>query len=805
MKGIYSGLFITALATLMYEILLTRIFSVTMWYHYAFMAISIALFGMTLGAVIVYWFPDFFSVEKIRRRLGEFSLLFSITIPISFIIYLSLPFAPVDDLGFLEGLISLASIYVTIAIPFVFSGIVISLALTKYPEQINKLYATDLIGATLGCIFLIVVLNLFTGPTAVILIAAITTLASLTFLTEEKNKLKIVGWVFFFVCIVFVAINTYLIIKKQSPLLTLRYVKGGLDSGAIYEKWNSFSRITVYGDETEKTRPFGWGLSKVYPRENTLNQLWLLIDATAGTPLTRFTGHLGEIEFLKYDIVNLAHHLREKAKVMVVGVGGGRDVLSALAFKQKTIVGLEVNEAIVEATLKQYGDFTGHLDSYPGVTIINDEARSYLARSKETFDILQISLIDTWAATAAGAFVLTENSLYTVEAWKTFLEHLNPNGILTVSRWYFKDRPGEVYRLTSLAAASLRETGVTDPRQHIVITRRLGEDDNRETPDGVGTILVSRSPFTKEDLANLKATTTNLQFEEVLTPDFTIDPIFEKTITEAPESEFYKNFALNIAPPTDNNPFFFHMLRLKDVLSGKDLQLGKTTFNLKAVAILLEILAVTILLALLFIILPLFFKARRSDFRDSWPLILYFAAIGLGFIIIEVSFLQRLIIYLGHPIYSLSVILFSLLLGGGIGSYLSQKMIQKEKSATNSYLVLIPIITLILISGLVIPYVMTVFDSVALSVRIVFSWLTIALVGISLGICFPLGVFHASRRHESLLPFLWGVNGAFSVVASVLSVVIALASGISMAFWIGILCYVVALVSLLIFSRKSNL
>lgn len=803
MKGIYSGLFITALATLMYEILLTRIFSVTMWYHYAFMAISIALFGMTLGAVIVYLFPGFFSVEKTHRRLGEFALIFSIAIPISFIIYLSIPFAPADDLGIFIGLISLASIYITVAIPFIFSGIVVSLALTKYSLRINKLYAVDLIGAAIGCILLIVVLNIFTGPTAVILIAAITALASITFLIGEKTKLKIVGFIFFLVCIIFVAVNTYFV-NKQQPLLTLRYVKGGIESGALYEKWNSFSRITVYGNEGEKTRPFGWGLSEVYPRENTVNQLWLLIDATAGTPLTKFTGNLDEIEFLKYDIVNVAHHLRKDADVMVVGVGGGRDVLSAFAFKQKSVTGLEVNDAIVGATLKRYGDFTGHIDSYPGVKIVNDEARSYIARSKETFDILQISLIDTWAATAAGAFVLTENSLYTVEAWKTFLEHLNPNGILTVSRWYFKDRPGEVYRLASLAAASLREIGVTDPRQHIAIARRLGEDDGRETPDGVGTILVSRSPFTKEDLANLKAITADLHFEEVLTPDFTIDPVFEKAITEAPDSEFYRNFSLNITPPTDDNPFFFHMLRLKDVLSGKDLQLGKTTFNLKAVAILLEILVITILLAFLFIILPLFFKARRSDFRGSLSLILYFMSIGMGFIIVEIAFLQRLIIYLGHPIYSLSVILFSLLLGGGIGSHLSQKIIKKEKWVTNSYLILIPVVVLVLIGGLITPYVITVFSAVALPVRIVFSLLAIGLMGISMGICFPLGVFYASRRHEPLLPFLWGVNGALSVVASVLSVVIAITSGISITFWVGILCYVIAFISLFVFSRKSQ-
>ena len=193
----------------------------------------------------------------------------------------------------------------------------------------------------------------------------------------------------------------------------------------------------------------------------------------------------------------MAHWLRRDAHVLVVGVGGGRDVLSALAFGQRDVVGVEINGAILDVVNAHFGGFTGRLDRDPRVTFVNDEARSYIARQRQPVDILQISLIDTWAATGAGAFVLSEHSLYTSEAWELFLDRLTPHGLLSVSRWYYDSRPDETYRVTSLAVAALARRGVTHPREHMAIVRHATGADGRMAPLGVATLLVSPSPLSR--------------------------------------------------------------------------------------------------------------------------------------------------------------------------------------------------------------------------------------------------------------------------------------------------------------------
>ena len=271
------------------------------------------------------------------------------------------------------------------------------------------------------------------------------------------------------------------------------------------------------------------------PAQDGRTQYQLDIDAAASTVLTDYRGDLKNVDYLRHDLVNFAHHLRPNADVLVVGAGGGRDILSALVFDQKSVTAVEINGNTIAAVNGPFGDFTGHLDRDPRVKFVNDEARSYVGRTESRFDIIQISMIDTWAATSAGAYVLAENSLYTVEAWTNFLSHLTPRGILAVSRWYFRDRPGEVYRMTSLAAAALKELGVPDPRGHILIVRNMGRNaEGGSEPDGVGTMLVSREPLSNSDVPTAERVAGEMGFEVVLTPTASIDPAFEKLASSAP-------------------------------------------------------------------------------------------------------------------------------------------------------------------------------------------------------------------------------------------------------------------------------
>ncbi len=798
-KQAYAGLFMIALATLMYEILLTRIFSVTLWYHFAFVAISVAIFGMTVGAIVVYLFPNYFTLGQSKYHLALSSLLFAVSVVLSFLTHLSIPF--VDEPS-MVGWYSLALTYLIISVPFVFSGICVCLALTKFPRQVSKLYAADLAGAALGCILVIHILNITDGPTAVIVVAFLASIGTFFFAADGGFiKLMRITLIFGFLTVSFVVVNTILV-RNQLPLLRLIWVKGGFESRPLYEKWNSFSRIRVIGNPNKPEKPVSWGLSSVYPSEREVRQLHMDIDATAGTVLTAFDGNLEDVEYLKYDVTNLAHYIRRDSKVLAVGPGGGRDILSALVFEQKSVLAIEINRAIIDAVNQRFGDFTGHLDKDHRVTFVNDEARSYITRQRDTFDIIQVSLIDSWAATAAGAFTLTENSLYTIEAWKVFLDHLNPNGVLTFSRWYFRDVPGEMYRLTSLASTSLIHQGVDNPRKHIVIVRQMLREDGRDTPNGIGTILVSKEPFSDKDLDTIQQITREMQFDLVLSPRFSLDSTFASIASGKDLDMFMAGFPINISAPTDDSPFFFHMLRFRDMFDQELWDQGMMSFNMKAVFILGTLLIIVGGLTFLCIIVPLILTNRKGTLRGAVPLFIFFATIGFGFMLVEISQMQRLIIFLGHPTYGLSVVLFALLLSSGLGSYSTQK-IDNLGLKGSAIVRLFFLLCTIVIFGKLTPYAISVSQGAMTMHRVLIATVILFPMGFLMGMVFPLGMKMASIKSASITPWLWGINGATSVCASVVAVVIALSSGISKVFWIGFYCYVIAFIAF-VWANRGN-
>lgn len=799
----YAGLFGTTLSTLMYEILLTRIFSVTMWYHFAFMVVSVALFGLTVGAILVFVLPARFSAESVKLRLAQCALLFSLSAALSFLIHRLLPFDASVSIG---GYLSLLSIFALFAIPFVFSGIVVTLALTKFPQQISKLYAADLVGAAAGTMLLIMVLELTDGPTAVIVVGLLASLSAVLFAVEANARGLLRAGAVLSVGLGLFAVGNSLMLRDQASLIRLLWVKGGYEQPALYEKWNSFSRIRVFGDPSEPETPESRGIDPSVAGDFAVRQLHLDIDANAATVLTGFDGNPAVVEYLKYDVTNVAHHLRPGARVLVVGAGGGRDVLSALVFEQEQVVAVELNRDILRAVNDRYGDFTGRLDRHRSVTFVNDEARSYMERDAGQYGIVQISLTDTWAATAAGAFVLSENSLYTTEAWDTFMQRLTPDGLLSVSRWYDPVLPGEMYRLTALAVASLMEQGVADPRAHIVIVRSR-HDPTQVPPNGIGTLLASRAPFSSYELNQVESVSELANFEVVLTPRYSSDAVLAEIASGIDVANLSASLPIEVAPPTDNSPFFFNMVDLAAVLDPSIWTRGISTLNLVAVFILAGLLVTVTLLSALCILLPLILTARQRagavKLSHATPHFVFFAAIGLGFILIEISQMQRLIIFLGHPAYGLSVVLFSLLLFAGLGSYLTRRVpaahLRREGERRLALLLLV-----LLLFGALTTDAIGAFRSNTTPVRILVALITLAPLGLLMGMAFPLGMMAIGRRLEPIKPWLWGLNGAASVSGSVLAVAIALSSGISAAFWAGTGCYLAALAAFLWITRAGR-
>ena len=480
--------------------------------------------------------------------------------------------------------------------------------------------------------------------------------------------------------------------------------------------------------------------------------------------------------------------------MLVIGAGGGRDVLSALVFDAKSVTAVEINTNIIETVNGRYGDFTGHLDRDPRVRFVNDEARSFVARSTSRFGLIQISLIDTWAATAAGAFVLGENSLYTLEAWTTFLGHLTDDGMLSVSRWYFKSRPAELYRTTSLAVDALRKLGVADPRRHIAIVANMQPltygASPAETPEGVGTMLISRSPFTDAELDTLEREAARLQFDMPFSPRVATDETFVRLTDLAGRQAFLDGYPINIAATTDNSPFFFNMLRLRDIAKLGLHDMGAAmSHNMRAVATLGILLITSTLMTAVCILLPLWLTRRRVNLAGTAPLLAFFIAIGLGFMLIETSQMQRLIISLGHPTYGLSVVLFSMLLSSGIGSYLTAGLTSPAAQRAR----LLALVIVLAVFGLITPAVAEWSQPLTTPIRILAAVMLLFPIGLFMGMAFPIGMKLAATRAQELTPWLWGLNGAASVLATVLGVCIALTWSISTAFWTGWACYLAAL------------
>jgi hypothetical protein len=786
-RGPYLGVFLVSLAMLMDEILLTRIFSVTMWYHYAFAAISIAMFGMTVGANFVYLFPHYFLPERARRQLAVYSFWFSVAVVLSFLSYLCIPMIDPKEATIVD-FFSIALIYFVVSIPFIFGGICICIALTRFADQVSGIYAADLAGAAAGCAVLVYLLDFTDGPTAVLFVALFASLGTLAFLSEENTRFHKKAAVTLAVFLAFLAFGNTIQSYEGKPFLKLRWVKGRLEPTPLYERWNSFSRVQVHGDAAADVKPGGWGISPAYVPSGTMRQLALFIDSCARTDMTWFGGDLKRLDFLKNDVVNFAYHVRPATEVLVVGTGGGRDILSALVFGAKSVVGVEINENILDAVNNKYGEFTGHLDQDKRVRFVNDEARSYITRQSDHFDIIQVPMIDTWAATAAGAFVLSENSLYTVEAWTGFLEKLKPRGILTFSRWYIEGASWEMCRLASLAVASLKASGVKNPRDHLFIVNCPYQDGGL----GIGCLLVSKSPFTPVEIGTLEYVVGRMKFKIDLSPRTASNNIIEGIVLEKPVKEYAPKLPVDLSAPTDDSPFFFNMQRFNSMMDSTYWTQGPIAFNMKAIFTLGTLLITAVILTLALILLPLYLKADTPLPRGTFPLFLFFASIGFGFMLIEISQMQRLVVFLGHPVYGLSVVLFSLLLSAGAGSYLTQRIVNP---AFIGVILLILLLAVLALFGHHTPALIARYRAETNLARILLSVGILSGIGIFLGMPFPLGMKVAMVRSSALSPWLWGINGSASVLASIIAVVIALAAGISASYWTGVGCYGVALVA----------
>jgi hypothetical protein len=798
----YAGVFIVTAATLTLQLVETRILSVIAWYHLAFFVISTAMFGLTAGAVWVYLKGDKFTEGSLSHDLAYYSAAFAVGTCFSLAAQLTIVAAEAFSV---TSLVAWTELAICIALPFFFSGVVVSLALTRSPYPIGRVYGVDLLGAAIGCLGVLLLLNSTDAPSAVLWVATAAAAAAIAFRgsgiggVPEKvpAPARILGRPgIIFVVLLIAAIANGMTRHGLQPLLA----KGQLERrgpGLAFEAWNSFSRIIATA--SRKGPPHLWGPSPTRPLDQVVESRRMNIDGAAATWMFRFGGQTEEVEFLKYDVTNLSYFLPDREKAAVIGVGGGCDVLSAWMFGLRDITGVEINPIFIELLTTEPGfvDFAG-IGKLDGVDLVIDEARSWFARTEETFDVIQMSMIDTFAATGAGAFTLTENGLYTEESWEIFLRRLTPNGVFTVSRWHAPTEIDETGRMVSLAVAALLNRGVADPTQHIFLA----------SAGNIATLVLSVSPFSDAYLEALEDAAAHYEYRVLIGPHS--EPASEvlRNIMEAvgPSGReglirYTSSLVLDLTPPTDDRPFFFNQLRFQKPLDAIKLimtgaagaHLGVVGGNLIAALTLVTILAISVVLVLATIVVPL-----RSAIRDVGTTLAtagtaYFLLIGVGFMAVEIGLLQRLSVFLGHPIYSLSVVLFSLILAMGIGSLASDRWLLNSRAKFAIWALLIG--GYIATMPLWLSSVLHDFSSAGLFLRGSLSILVIVPVGFLMGFGFPTGMRLISAFDRKPTPWFWGINGAAGVLASGMSVATSIAFGISATLCIGAVCYLLLIPS----------
>jgi spermidine synthase len=777
------GLFLVCMCGLMLQITETRILSVIAFYHLAFFAISMAMFGMTAGALYVYFRAEQFPPEQLFRNLTWIGSAFAISVFLSALFLISTVVISVNYTA-LAVLLWLKLILILVP-PYFFAGMAISLALTRSPFSVGLVYGVDMVGAASGCLVILALLNWIDAVSALITIAALAAVAAVCFALARRGigdtLAPVTGLLqrpLFLVLLFGLLAGGNAAIQPYGLVLTTVHNK--LETGIPAAlRWNSFSRVRA--DQEEMGAPSLWGPSPHTP-DIQVSQRHMDIDGSAGTMMYRFDGDDSKIDFLRYDITNIAYAIRNQGRAAVIGVGGGRDLLSAHLFGFRDLTGVELNPVFIDLLQHRFRDYN-HLADIPGTRLFVDEARSWFAGTKDRFDLIEMSLVDTWAATGAGAFSLSENGLYTLQGWRHFLDALTPTGVFTVSRWYDPNNVTETGRLLSLAAASLRDRGVTQPQTHLFLAGSWN----------LATLIVSAAPFSTDELARLRARTDELGFRVLVSPDAPdATPILRQIIdadSQAMDGLSHMNH-LDLTVPTDDRPFFFNQLILTDpdsIRLALKSRAGVITGNLLANITVAIIIVASFLLVVFAMVVPALPSVRQTSTRLARLGTLYFALIGFGFMFIEIGLIQRLSVFLGHPVYGLAIGLFGIILSTGLGSLISERVVLDTGPRVLTWAGLLCFYVMLM--SLWFPALVYTFEGQELVVRVLISLLAIVPSGLLMGFGFPTGMRLVNAIDTRPTPWFWAVNGAAGVMAASLAVIISISYSINVSLWIGAVCY----------------
>ncbi len=787
------GLFLLSVATLLFEITLTRLFSVAQFYHFAFMIISLAMLGFGASGTLLALFPGI-SRWPSSRTLSVLTLGFGLTSAGAYVLMNVLPFDSFSIAWDPRQVWILLLHYLVLSLPFFCSGAVLSLLFLLYPQGVGRCYALNLAGSAVGCVLALWIPTVFGGTASVWLSAMLAGVAILCFVSPFARGLR---WGLVAVGLIMVAVLMLLFKPpfarlQLSPYKALRYALQFPESRIIWQQWNGFSRVDVVESAGIRSLP---GLSYRY-LEPPPPQHGLLVDADDLTPILKLSPSVltlsspvtspPVLRFTDFLPTSLAYQLRPDGQALILAPGGGLEIWTALAQGAAYVTAVEANPLIHQAV--------GELYTASPVSAVAAAPRSFVRRTAANYDVVTLALTTPYHPIRSGAYSLAENYHYTVEAFGDALMRLEPEGIFVVSRW-LQTPPSESLRTFSLvvtALASMQDPTVSDEDwapQRVVAFRGYA----------MMTFLVKRVPFTDAELARIRDFTQVRAFDLVYAPDLQPDelnrynvleePVYARLFRDLLESEdrqaWYAAYAFDVTPPTDNHPFFGHFFKWSQASQiwadfGKQWQ----PFGGAGYFVLLALLALAVVAAAVVILLPVLTMSRARGGHGVLFELLYFGLLGVAYLFVEIPLMQQFILFLGHPAYAMTAVLFAILLFSGVGSLYSHRLPVRW-------------VLLLLVGGVLLyaPGLRQLFAAtlaLPLGGRVLVAMLALAPVGVLMGMPFPQGLRRLETRAPSYVPWAWGINGALSVVASVLAALLSLSFGFNLVLICGALCYAAA-------------
>ena len=677
----------------------------------------------------------------------------------------------------------LTVLYLAAAVPFFLTGLLFAVVFARETRRIPRLYGADLCGGALACLAVVPLLNWVGGPN-VILVAGAAMAAAGTIWAEFRALRRNAA-------LLALALVALIGANYSGRLIDVVYAKGMFRDPAWVEfaRWNALSRVEVDRQGQAKA---------------------IVIDADASTyimnaDLAHWQGTVWEHNLMAAPPA-LANVLRPHGDFAIIGPGGGVDVLRAVANGSPSVTGIEINPIIATTIMRErYADYAQHLYERPDVHIHVTDGRSFLRSTPQHFDVVQMTLVDTWASTAAGAFALSENNLYTVDAFREYFDHLKPEGMIAITRWEFR-HPREALRVVAVAMEALHRLGVANPARNFIVASQ-GELD----ADGIPVVvLAKKTPFTPEEE---KAVVTHFDHYSELDPLYLPSQPgqnpFSDLIASNDPYAFARGYAYNVAPVTDNAPFFFFTLKAGQILGEKGLQRGHRLESESGRA---RSPAGAGDFADCRAGISDFATALRSrNARQSPFPLLYFVAVGLGYILVEIAFIQRFVLFLGHPTYALTVVIFLLMLSSGAGSLFSRVWLPRTSLC---WVPIVLVIVTLLADVFFLPGRLAALVGLDFGYRLLVSGILLIPLGFVMGMPFPTGLralaalpapeFPSGQgASDNSVEWAWAMNAAASVLGSVLAMVIAIQFGLTVTLACGASAYLLALLLTLALRTKA--